>query len=340
MQPSSERLVRAGERGLGLLLGVLVAALVCLLRPAMERSSGPVAYLIADRGAERLLLADADLQVLDARELPSPREIVPTGDGGAWVACASGDHLARPELLIRLDRGLGRVRQHAFHELADLSALDSGAVLAVESMPAGPARVWRVAEDLSCVQELAGASCAAGKEGRILIGCAGGELVLQEQEGCVIAWTTLRVPLVDLAPGPGEHTWWVLAGGPEERLYLLSEDLHVRWARNIDLRAEELLPVAGEERVWLADPLAGRLRRFGHGGREELAFDSFPARGSGVSLAVGSGGLLVAAPGALMVLEEAWGRAALRPIRAQGGFAELADVACVERGAALREPRR
>ena len=116
--------------------------------------------------------------------------------------------------------------------------------------------------------------------------------------------------------------WWLLEGDTELGLVRLESDLSRRWIRSIQTQGELLLTADPErDAAWVVETPRGRVRRYsGQGGRELDVL--LPAAGPTAVCADGEGGVLVATPGALFLLD-ADGR--LR--RTQGGFERIADVA-------------
>ena len=324
---------------LGLVLGSLAGALTLLALGTPPVPARAAAFLVLDRGGDRVLALDQELCVVDAVRVPSPRRIAPCADGGAWVAFTRSSQAVEPDRLLRLDSELAPLRELAFGPLCDLFPLESGALLALERSPDGAGIVWRI-EDGECrrLQELPGARCVAGAEGRCLIGCSGGELVLAEdvEPGVVLAWRRLSAGLVDLAPGPEAGSWWALAAGRETELMLLERGLETRWASSLGFTAERLAPVEGEERVWLADALRSEVRRYGPGGLQEIELSDLGPHAAGAALVAWEGGVLLASPGALLELESG---ESSRPARTQGGFSDLSDLGTVRRHAAPRSAR-
>ena len=137
------------------------------------------------------------------------------------------------------------------------------------------------------------------------------------------------------ADAPVADGWWCLDVTQGGRLVRLGPDLSERWSVAVAIQPLHLVPVPGEERVWLASATQPHARRYGPGGQLELDLEDLPLSGLDRGLAWGvrpaspgrrgpraSGGVLLVAPGALLHLDAA---GQLAP--GQGGFDYLVDVA-------------
>lgn len=351
MEPQHRAERASPVRLLGLGMGASIAALSLVLRATPPAQPGPTALLAADRGGNRVLALDAELCVLGEVPCPAPRRALTTPEGGAWVVCSSAGRGPSADRLVRLAPSLSEMCAFEFARLHDLCLLGSGALLALEESERGAGIVWRIeggarrpwfslplARRVACLGD------------HVLIGCAGGEVVLVEARDppVVLAWRSLGSSPVALAPGPRAGTFWALVGGAETRLHLLQvrpgeeERLATRWSCSAGHGAAELAPVEGEERIWVADPGRSSLRLHGPGGVVEIELEGLPARAAGAALVATERGLLLAAPGALLEIEPApWGARSARLLRVQGGFDDLADLARFRASVAGRAaPRR
>jgi hypothetical protein len=296
----------------------------------MARARAPVLageprWLVADRAAGRVLALDAELRVVAAWPVSSPRR-VSGGRRGIWVLAAPDGSAPWPQHLQWLASPGKPAGEFSFQEVTDLWALPRERVLLVERGSAGEGIVWRVGRSGPVrLLSLPGASSAAGDGDRILIGCRGGEIVLAEESqlGTVCAWRKLAGEPLDLAPGPRAGMWWVLTRTGE--LALLASDLSTRWSCLAGSGTSVMAAVPGLERIWVGG--AAGVRRYGPGGVLELELPESALPGECSGLTATEPGVLLATPGALLELETGSGGA--RTLRSQGGFAELADVAPV-----------
>ena len=308
----------------GCALGGALAILLAVARGGEEPSTpGRVQVWVSDRDGQALIGLDRDLLVAARVEVPWPTEIEACEGGGVWaVSAREGDPLGAHDLLRLLpDGGLG-----APIEVGPVIHLATVGVdaLVTEREEDGATRVRRFAPDgmASLVAELPDALCASGVGERVIVGTARGA-VLAFGRGAP-AGSQLGGAICDVAPGPSAGAWWVLErkhGGPG-RLLLLDAELRTLWSVSCELEASHLAPVAGQERIWLVDAARPLACRFGPGGVLELACGPLPQAGLGRAAALDDGGLLVAAPGALLHLD-----ARGRLVPGQGGFDFLTDVA-------------
>jgi hypothetical protein len=289
---------------------------------------GPVALWVADRDGHEITGLDAELFLAARVPIRFPVELEARADGGLWVVSAPAGHPLTFHRLARLDRA-GCLRARAeLGVLVDLAVLEGGDALVVDRDGTGRERVRRVADDgrgIVLAWPL-GAACVAGAGGRVAVGTDRGWVAVYDlarpREGPVERrWR--GGALRDLAPAPGGG-WWALVGEAERRVLRLDARLEVVWSAACGLRAEQLAPVPGGERVWLVDADRPRARLFGPGGRLELEPAALALAGPGGCVAEPGGGLLVVAPGAVMRLDARGDR---RP--GQGGFDYLVDLARV-----------
>ena len=166
----------------------------------------------------------------------------------------------------------------------------------------------------------ASARAPGPRAGEILVACAGGELVLLDPSGAVLALGAGPAEPLALAPGPRAGEWWLLDGHPAG-LGLLGPQLATRWSVRTQLAATSLAPVPGRERVWLAAGASAQL--FGAGGALELALEL--AGGPWCAASATDEGVRLLGIGAVLELET-WGNQA-RIARTQGGFEGLASPA-------------
>lgn len=297
----------------------IACGLVALLG-ACARASEPWTW-VADRAAHELVALDGELCVTERIALTSPR-LVLAAPGALWVAAGRLSGARAPGKLVRLEPASGARAETDFQALLALCAGPDGAVLVLEDVGAGEAFLWRVAPDLSrtLLGAFPGARALAARAGEILVACAGGELVLLDPSGAVLALGAGPAEPLALAPGPRAGEWWLLDGHPAG-LGLLGPQLATRWSVRTQLAATSLAPVPGRERVWLAAGASAQL--FGAGGALELALEL--AGGPWCAASATDEGVRLLGIGAVLELET-WGNQA-RIARTQGGFEGLASPA-------------
>jgi hypothetical protein len=318
-------------RALGLLgAGAWIAILAVVLDPGVgpnrTSSDRAIAVWVADRDADRIHGLDADLIRARSFACRAPLALRARRDGGLWVLRARE---RAPGSRQRVERRDAQGDLRAMVELdscVDLERDADDAALVIEARAAGHTdRAWRVRDDGSLVLllERDHLSCATAALDSIALGTSNGDLVRIDAraEGRVLAEAHLDARLGDLAPGPEAGTLWALDVRRPGRLYLLEENLDVRWSVRVELSAAHLAPVLGEERVWLCDGAEPRWRRFGPSGVLELERSLLPLGGLERALAWTDGGVVWIAPGAVM-RADAQGRS--KP--GQGGFNYLVDL--------------
>lgn len=281
---------------------------------------GPRALVwAADRDGGMVLRLDDELLILDARRLPRPSRLLPTLDGGAWVACAREGRPLGAHRLVRLDGALEPVAAHELGAVLDLAVGSGDEALVLEARQEGPERVLRceIGGAPVTLLELPGARALAADQGWWAAGDGRGRLAIRGPGGEAVT-VSLPGALGPLAPAPGG--WWVLAreGTLLLRLTRAGSPLAVA---SCGLAAPRLAPDA-EGGLWVCDAEGVRVERRDGAGRLRWARDLPQALALGPAVATADGGLVLAAPGALLALD---GGGALR--RGQGGFERLADLA-------------
>ena len=209
----------------------------------------------------------------------------------------------------------------------DLEVDERDEALVIESKTSShPDRALRVRIEGSLfpLLELNGLTCVAPSHASVALGTAAGKVLRVDAQGsgAILAQAQLGGRIGDIARGPYGGTLWVLDVSGARRLYLLEADLSVRWSVPVGLRALHFAPVPNEERVWLADTVEPRVRRFGPSGWLELEIAGLPLVGMDRAAAWLHGGVLCAAPGAIVHLD-----ADGHLQSGQGGFDFLTDVA-------------
>lgn len=293
---------------------------------------GPVALWATDRDGGVVYGLDANLIVARQVQLAWPVEVEACRDGGAWALRAGNGSPAGTYRLDRIARDGSLVTEVTLGTCLDLAGLDGRDALVIElgSGPGGADRALRLETEggLHVLLEAPGLLCVADSRGSVAVGTqAGGVMRLHPAaNGAVLDRVQLGGQIGDLAPGPWPGSLWALDVTGNGRLVLLDADLSIRWSAPIGLRSLHLAPVPGEERIWIADTTEPIVRRFGPGGVLELDRQGLPLTGLDRAVAWSAGGVLLAAPGAILRLDAA---GALQP--GQGGFAFLVDLDGVER---------
>jgi hypothetical protein len=315
--------------------GFLGAGALCALALGAIRAAGAgsapastaVALWATDRDAGALYTLDADLMVTRTIACGWPLQASACRDGGAWVL-RSGN--GTPNFGGRLDRRSAEgelITEVTLGTCTDLDVNERDEALVIESKASShPDRALRIRLEGSLfpLLEMNGLTCVAPSHASVALGTASGEVLRVDPlgSGAILAQTHLGGRIGDIARGPDEESLWVLDVSGSRRLYLLDADLSVRWSVPVGLRALHFAPVPNEERVWLADTVEPRVRRFGPSGWLELDVVGLPLAGMDRTAAWLHGGVLCAAPGAIIHLD-AGGH--LQP--GQGGFDYLTDLA-------------
>jgi hypothetical protein len=319
-------------RNLALLgFGALLACAWSLLRAAYAegpRASGPVALWVADRDGQQIVGLDRALYPVRSITLASPTALAERRDGGAWVTTAAGRTPRGAHSVARLSAAGHVAAQATIGVPIDLESIDRRDALLVVASPAGSTRLLRVLEagDVVVLLERDELTAAAGRGARVLCGDAHGRVTSLATTPTGRVRIELEVelsgPVEDLAPGPRGRTWWALVGGAEPELFLLGPLLRPLWSVPTGVCAQELIPVPGEERVWLACSVRPAVRRFGPGGVVELQRFDLPLTGLDGGSAWEDEGVLVSVPGAVLHLDRN-GRSA----PGQGGFRFSSGIA-------------
>ena len=290
-------------------------------RCSPRREAARARTWVADRGAGRLIGLDDDLFVTGSLEVEVPVALALRSDGGLWIAAAVEGH---PRGAHRLDLVPPRGRPCPVAELGallDLEVVGGERALAVHRT-GGCTLVQTHGADGSeeIVLAVPGAACAAGRPGRTLVGTEDGRL-LAVGAGAVVE-RALGRRFVDLAPAPVSGGWWALDTGPPSRLLLVDAELAIV-SELFPGPAAAMAPVPGEERVWILAEGRRAALRLGPRGELELPPAVLSMRGVEAIAATADGGLLAAAPGALMRLDPRG-----QPVPGQGGFDHLVGVRC------------
>lgn len=302
---------------------------------ASEAERGALAGWVVDRDGDALAGLDGDRLLVRRVHVPAPVELALASEGDLWVVSAGPTGPVGPTRLLLVDGETGDIaREWALSSVLDFETVHGfgstqaggDAALVVELDRGGERHVVRVAKSGACatVERSSDAFCAAAAWGCTLVGSERGELRLSGPDGQRLVRRDFGGVISDVAPGPESGTWWVLdvAGGVGgTRLALLGRDLTSRWEVFAGVAALSLAPVAAAERVWLCDGEGALARRFGPGGTLELAHVGLAHSGGSRASAGDDGSLWIAAPGALLCIDETGARAP-----GQGGFEFLVDV--------------
>lgn len=344
--------------GLGLLgAGTLIAFLAhslpwdaSVIRPP---DLAPVALWVADRDGQQVYALDADLIIARRFHCAWPLAVEPCRDGGVWVLRAGSDtHDAGDESnpsgpvdtgdpedhgqrsgrsgssdqLERWSAGGELLSAVALDRCIDLERSTEDDALVIEAATRSHAeRALRVRSDGSVVSlyERPGLACIAHAGRAVALGTSTGTVLRVDPlaSGSIVGERDLGGSLGDLAPGPEEGSLWALDVRGPRRLHLLDAQLGLRWSTRVELAALHIAAVPNEERVWLCDTLEPRVRRFGPEGQLELDLGGLSLAGLDRATAWLGGGVLLAAPGAILHLD-----ARGQPRPGQGGFSYLVDV--------------
>ena len=286
-----------------------------------------VAVWLSDRDGDQVYGLDRELLVVNSVALRAPIEVEARADGGAWIVSSIDADPLGPHRLLRLLHDGRLVARAPLGPILDLDCDELGRAIVVDIVGPG-ARVSVFDADASAAWTRAwpGALCAAAALGHCLVGTQTGDLVLFDLNAPLAAplRSNFGGGISDVAPGPSPGKWWVLDSHGACRLALVDWNLSVLWSRSVGLHALHLAPVAGLERVWIADTTQPHVRRFGPAGVLELDRPNMPLGGldRGCSTAVGTA--LFPAPGALLRLD---GQGQNMP--GQAGFDFLVDVSAV-----------
>lgn len=310
--------------------GAVIGSCVLLARassPAVAPPGNPVAW-VTDRDGHELIGLDPDLLVARSTPIPWPLEVESTRDGGVWVLRSANGQPGASVRLVRLAADGTAITTLFLDQAEGLDVLDGEQAL-VLSREGNDVRVLRVRTEGSWFVVHAGPDvrCAAASRGSVLVGTSTG-VVRRIDPATALVVDELQledpVPVDDVEPGPTPGTAWVLAGGGTGRLYLVNEDLTVRWATGVGFACRSVAGVPGQERAWIGAENAGRLVRIGPNGVFELDVSGLPAVGLGALVPWRKGGVLALTPGAVLNVTST---GTLAP--GQGGFAWLSDAARV-----------
>lgn len=305
--------------------GVSVAAFVALVRAGVPAPApaGPAVLWAVDRDGHELVGLDRDLLVAKSVHVDWPLEVECTGDGGTWVLRSGNGQAGTSVRLDRFDADGVLITQLYLEDSFDLDVLDGEQALLIERASTGP-RVLRVRTEGSWypVSTDPRVTCVSGSRGTVLVGTNDGAVMrVDPSSGAILAQVQLDGHVGDLVRGPTPGSCWALDTQGTGRLFLLDENLAVRWAVGVGYESRHVAPVPGEERAWVADVNSPRVRRFGPSAVIELDHQGLPTAGLDRVVPWRNGGALLVAPGALVHLTA---QGALAP--GQGGFAWLGDA--------------
>lgn len=298
-----------GWSGVGALAVLAVALAAGVLRDSELARPGPVVLWAADRDAGMLYGLDEELILASRVPLTGPLDLARTDSGRMFVLRASGflDELdARGELLREVQVG----------PCLDLETLGEVALLVQQ---AGRALALDAQGEPRLLADQPGSCCIAGSRDSVLLGTQDGRVLRVALDGSgVQAEAALGGSIVDLVSASDAGAYALDAAG--QRLLRLAPDLSLRWQAQIGIEARHLC-LSGD-RVWLVDTQSPRVLRYGPDGKRELDRAILPQLGLDRALSWTDGGVLLAAPGAILQLDA---QGHLAP--GQGGFNYLAALA-------------
>jgi hypothetical protein len=308
--------------------GAALAVVLALTRDmhAQPEPPGPTVFWTVDRDAHRLYGLDRDLLIERAVPVDFPLEVETVADGGTWVLRSETGVAGSTMRLDRLDPRGAQITELYLEPCVDLDTFERDDALVLERVN-GSVRLSRVRAEGSLFPLLTRAdlACVSGADGVLLAGTSSGAVVrVDPVNGSILAGVQLDGQIGDLAPGPVRGSAWALDTQGTGRLFLLEENLDVRWSTGVGFACAHVAPVPGEERAWVADTSSPRVRRFGAHAVVELDPQGLPGGHFDRAVAWRDGGVLLLSPGALVQLTAS---GALAP--GQGGFAWLSDGARV-----------
>ncbi len=324
----------AAFRGGGILCLVVfaISASVALAWSKVRAAQAPaqparVAVWLCDRDGDRVYSLDRDLLVVNSVALRAPIEVEARSDGGAWVVSSIDADPLGPHRLLRLLHDGTLMARAPLGPILDLDCDELGRAIVVDIDTAG-ARVSVFDANAIAVwsRTWPGAVSAAAAVGHCLVGTQAGELVLFDLNAPLDLPLRLNFggSISDVAPGPSAGRWWVLDAHGACRLALVDMNLSLVWSRAVGMHALHLAPIAGVERVWMADTTEPHVRRFGPAGVLEVDRPNMPLGGLDRGCSAAQGSVLFPAPGALLRLD---GLGQSSP--GQAGFDFLVDVSAV-----------
>jgi len=320
---------RAAALGAGALLAV-AGALVRSTIPGGTRSclppSGAPAWWVADRDADAAYALDREGILAIRVPILRPVAVRSTSDGGAWVVRSTTRTARGERRLVRVRPDGSAIAEIPIGNHPELAVLDGGDVLVVEDgeRPEDPRRLVRCDQqgDRRLLLEERGLACAIGRGDRALVGSRNGDVRRLEVENGTWSGEKIRLggPILAFAAA-GSGSEYVLYGPEGAHLARLESDLSIAWSVRCAEGRAGIAATPGGDHAWIADLETQSLRMFDREGNlalERLVDGSGELEGWA---ATGTGGVVLATPGALFVFDE---QANARP--GQGGFAFVADV--------------
>lgn len=281
-------------------------------------------FWATDRAGDAVLRLDEGFAERARLAVASPVRVVAAGEL-AWVASATEGHALGAHRVSLL--GVDGATRASFEALAVVD-LDASATTAVwvEWFPPGSSRTGLVTW-----------ADAAGARRRLQVGgrpvaaaCDAERVLVARDDGVVELWRASHPPrrVATRAVGTnlgdverGRDGRWFALDVATRRLHALGADLTERWSVDVGLNALSLAPDLDRSRVWIVDTTRPVVRRFGPEGALELHVGDLPLGGFDRAAPTRFGGLVLAAPGALLELDA--GGALLQ---SQGGYRFLTDV--------------
>ena len=320
---------RAAALGTGALLAVAVALVRSTIRGGTRSflpPSGVPAWWVADRDADSAYALDREGILAIRVPILRPVAVRSTSDGGAWIVRSTTATARGERRLVRIGADGSAVAEIPIGNHPELAVLDGGDVLVVEGGegPEDARRLVRCDEGghRRVLLEEPGLACAIGRGDRALVGSRNGDVRGVDVENG--SWTGVKVRLegrVVAFAAAGSGSEYALHGVDGAHLERLEPDLSIAWSVPCAAGRAGLAASPEGDHVWIVDLETRSLRKFDRAGKlvlERLVSGSGEIEGWA---ATGTGGVVLATPGALLVFDE---QANPRP--GQGGFAFVADV--------------
>lgn len=310
--------------------GALACALALVLGAArlpFAMGPRPVRFWAADRDAQRVFGLDDELVARRTIDCGWPRDVEARADGGLWVLRSGGPSSILGDRLDSFSPAGDLENEMSLAAASELALCEGRDAITIEAGAAanGADRVWRVAPDGSAtiLFEAPALACLLCVGRDVWLGARTGRLVRIASDGSrrVVAAFDHDAEWGALAAGPRPGELFALDLRAPRRLCLLSAELELRRATVLGFDARALAPIASTGRVWLADSSGARVRRYGPAGQLELEVP-VSLFGPDRPLALADGGVLCAAPGAILRLD-----ADGQVLPGQGGFSFLSDLA-------------
>lgn len=308
----------------------LALALPALVAPPEGREAGCARWVVADRDGAALVLLDDDLMLAGRLPVPWPTHARARPAGGFWVVSATQGHPRAGQRLRLLGAPGQEPAELELPPAIDLEIDALGRALLLVRAPAGATLVLKASPGVIEERFEVGCDARSLAPGGSQLGVAAGReglLVLDEAgHGRRRAPSGATSSVLDAA-ALGEGAWVVLERGDSlgsERVLVLDEDLRVTHQTSCP-GAERLAVGPGPSgAVWVIESAGRWVRRIHPRPRQGPELVHLPALGASAAQVDSRGGLVLAAPGAILrVSLEGEAEAG------QGGFVRLTDIAAV-----------